>query len=138
LLFAPIAELTPRGIRPGAILSDHQDRLQNLANMRDFLGLTESVPGNNTFVVGASEPEIAVLTPRLRNGRNRYVYLMNAAEAKAAIDNGRHLYYLPALRRFNYEATGVDLVEYGARDLRCVLPHSNCPDTPSGAVGASE
>jgi len=138
LLFAPIAEPTPRGIRPGAILSDHQDRLQNLANIRDFLELTESVPGNNTFVVGASEPEIAVLTPRLRDGRNRYVYLMNALEAKAAIDDGRHLYYLPAMRKFNYEETGVDLAEYGARDLRCVLANSNCPVTPGGAFQASE
>ena len=138
LLFAPIVEPTPRGIRPGAILSDHQDRLQNLANMRDFLELTESVPGNNTFVVGASEPEIAVLTPRLRDGRNRYVYLMTALEAKTAIGDGRHLYYLPAMRKFNYEATGIDLAEYGARDLRCLLANSKCPATPADALGASE
>jgi len=138
LLFAPVAEPTPRGIRPGAILADHQDRLQNLANIRDLLQLTESASGNNTFVVGASEPEIAVLTPRLRDGRNRYVYLMNALEARAAIGDGRHLYYLPAMRKFNYEATGVDLAEYGARYLRCLLANSNCPPTLDSTLEVSK
>lgn len=138
LLFAPVAEPTPRGIRPGAILADHQDRLQNLANIRDLLQLTESASGNNTFVVGASEPEIAVLTPRLRDGRNRYVYLMTALEARAAIGDGRHLYYLPAMRKFNYEATGVDLAEYGARDLRCLLANSNCPPTLDSTLEVSK
>jgi hypothetical protein len=138
LLFAPVAEPTPRGIRPGAILADHQDRLQNLANIRDLLQLTESASGNNTFVVGASEPEIAVLTPRLRDGRNRYVYLMTALEARAAIGDGRHLYYLPAMHKFNYEATGVDLAEYGARDLRCLLANSNCPPTLDSTLEVSK
>ena len=138
LLFAPVAEPTPRGIRPGAILADHQDRLQNLANIRDLLQLTESASGNNTFVVGASEPEIAVLTPRLRDGRNRYVYLMTALEARAAIGDGRHLYYLPAMRKFNYEATGVDLAEYGALDLRCLLANSNCPPTLDSTLEVSK
>jgi len=117
-LCVSIVDLTPTGLHSSAIFVDHQRRVQNLIDIRDFLQITESVPGNNIFVVGASEPEIAVLAPHLQKGRNQYVYLMNAAEAKAAVDSGRSLYCLPANRALNYQANGVDLVKYGAVDLR--------------------
>jgi hypothetical protein len=121
LLLASLLDLTPKGPHPGAILTDHNERLQNLINMRKFLEFTESAPGNSVFVVGDSEPEIAVLTPHLVNGRNRYVYLMNAFEAKTALHSGRALYYLPSMRKFNYEVTGTDLAQYGARDLQSLF-----------------
>jgi hypothetical protein len=121
LLLAPFIDLTPKGTSSGAILRDRNLRLQNLVNMRDFLEFTESAPGNNVFVVGDSEPEIAVLAPHLLNGRNRYVYLMNALEAKTALNSGRTLYYLPSMRKFNYEVTGTDLAQYGARDLQSLF-----------------
>ena len=117
-LCASIVDLTPAGFHASAIFIDHQQRVQNLIDIRDFLRITESVPGNNIFVVGASEPEIAVLAPHLQKGRNHYVYLMNATEAKAALDSGRSLYCLPVIRAFNYQVNGVDLVKYGAVDLR--------------------
>lgn len=124
LLFAALIEPVPAGFRSGAILADHQQRLASLANMRDFLNVTESVPGKNVFVVGASEPEIAVLAPHLQNGRNRYVYQMNASELKAALEDGRSLYYLPTMRRFNYMVTGADLAQFGARDVECLFHRS--------------
>ena len=124
LLVSSLVEFGPAGFTSGAILVDHQQRLKGLASIRDFLNVTESVPGNNVFVVGSSEPEIAVLAPRLQNGRNRYVYQMNASEVRAALDDGRALYYLPTMRRFNYMVTGIDLAEYGARDIECLFRRS--------------
>ena len=121
LLIAPFVELAPVGLRPGAILADHQRRLQNLANIRAILKVGESAPGSNVFVVGASEPQIAVLAPHLQKGRNHYVYTMTASEAKAAVENGQSLYYLPTVRRFNYSVNGVDLAQYGARDMRSLF-----------------
>jgi hypothetical protein len=121
LLIAPFVELAPVGLRPGAILADHQRRVQNLANIRAILKVGESAPGSNVFVVGASEPQIAVLAPHLQKGRNHYVYTMTASEAKAAVENGQSLYYLPTVRRFNYSVNGVDLAQYGARDMRSLL-----------------
>jgi hypothetical protein len=43
---------------------------------------------------------------------------MTAAEAKAAVYSGRSLYCLPAYRALNYQVNGVDIVKYGALDLR--------------------
>ena len=121
LLITPFIELTAVGLRPGAILADHQQRLQNLANIRAILNIAENAPGSNVFVVGASEPQIAVLAPHLQRGRNHYVDIMTASEAKAAVENGQSLYYLPTMRRFNYSVNGVDLAQYGARDMRSLL-----------------
>jgi len=121
LLIAPFIELAPVGLRPGAILADHHQRLQNLADIRAILKVGESAPGSNVFVVGASEPQIAVLAPHLQKGRNHYVYTMTACEAKAAVENGQSLYYLPTVRRFNYSVNGVDLAQYGARDMRSLF-----------------
>jgi hypothetical protein len=121
LLLAALVEPLPTGFHSGAILADHQQRLASLAAMRDFLNVTESVPGKNVFVVGASEPEIAVLAPRLQNGRNHYVYQINASEVKAALEDGRSLFYLPTMRRFNYMVTGTDLAQFGARDVECLF-----------------
>jgi hypothetical protein len=127
LLLAPFIDLTPKGLSSGAILRDRNLRLQNLVNIRDFLEFTESAPGNNVFVVGDSEPEIAVLTPHLLNGRNHYVYLMNGSEAKTAVDDGRTLYYLPTIRKFNYEVNGTDLAQYGALDLQSLFDQRKVP-----------
>jgi len=127
LLLTSFIDLTPKGLISGAILRDHNLRMKNLVNIRDFLEFTESAPGNNIFVVGDSEPEIAVLTPHLLNGRNHYVYLMNASEAKTAVDDGWALYYLPTMRQFNYEANGTDLARYGALDLQSLFDQRKAP-----------
>jgi hypothetical protein len=37
------------------------------------------------------------------------------------LHSGRALYYLPSMRKFNYEVTGTDLAQYGARDLQSLF-----------------
>ncbi|MEP6604140.1 MAG: hypothetical protein ABJB69_09350 [Spartobacteria bacterium] len=124
-LLAPLVDLTKNGAGPGVIFADRNERLQTMAGIRNFLLFAETIPGRNTFVVGAWEPQIAVLAPHLLAGRNRYAYLLNAADIRAGYEDGRSLYYLPAIRQFNYLVTGVDLAQYGARDLRALRDQLN-------------
>jgi hypothetical protein len=121
LLLASVVDLTPKGVRAGPILVDRDQRLQNLINIGNFLQLTDNISGHNVFVVGDSEPEIAVLAPHLLNGRNHYLYVIDAEGAKTAIDDNRSLYYLPPMRKFNYDVNGVDVAEYGGHDLQSVF-----------------
>ena len=121
LVIASFVDLGPKGFRPGAILVDRSERIQNLKNIRDFLELAQAIPGNNVFVVGAWEPQIAVLAPHLVNGRNRYLYVMNGLEVNAALGSGASIYYLPAIREFNYYVNGLDLAQHSAHDFCSLL-----------------
>jgi hypothetical protein len=118
LLFAAVVEPTATGLRPGAILADHEERIRDLLKLRTFLRFAESFPGRNVFVVGASEPQIAVLAPRLQNGRNHYVYALDASGIETASALGQSVYYLPGMREFNNRVTGIDLEQHGGLDLR--------------------
>jgi len=120
LAITSFVDFTPAGPRPGPILADRRQRLENLTNIRNLLVLTESAPGSHVFAVGALEPQIAVLAPHLVSGRNHYVYVMDTSEIKNAFDNGRSIYYFPGIRELNYRVNGIDLAKYGGRDLRCL------------------
>ena len=117
LVFAPLTDISPGGLIPGAIFRDHAERLETMGRIRDFLLYSEKLSGRNTIAVGAWEPQIAVLAPELLNGTNHYVYTLDAPEAINCIQKGESIFYLPLIREFNYRVTGTDLVRFGARDL---------------------
>ncbi len=116
LTISPWLEIGPGGMRPGAILADHRARVLNLRNVNSCLAFAEKMSGRNVIVVGAWEPQIAVLTAGQEPLRNRYVYLLDRDGATAAVASGDRILYLPAIRAFNAQINGNDLAEVG-RDL---------------------
>jgi hypothetical protein len=120
LILAPFLEFNRAGFAPGAIFADREERLRVMTSIRNFLFFAEAVPGHNAFVVGACEPQIAVMTPQLLRGRNRYFYLMNASDVKSARAEGRPIFYLGAIREFNLRVNGLDLAQCGGQDLHAI------------------
>jgi hypothetical protein len=121
LLPSPFIEFAKGRIEPGAILADRAERLQTMMQVRDFVGYSQTLPGHNTIVVGAWEPQIAVMAPQLAHSRTHYVYLLSEAELIAAFERGEHVFYLPAMRAFNYRVNGLDLAAGGALDLHALF-----------------
>lgn len=121
LAFSSLIETSPRGLTPGAIFTDHAERLATLARIRDFLLFADKLPGRNTFVVGAWEPQIAVLAPNLVNGKDHYVYALTANEATICLQKNERIVYIPPMREFNLRVTGADLAQFGALDLQEAL-----------------
>ena len=118
LLVAPLVSVSREGIGTGCIFADHTQRVQNTASVRRFLDFAESIPGRNAIVVGAWEPQIAVLAPERLHGRNDYFYLLDEKELLPLLRAGRPVWFMPEIREFNLRVNRLDLAKYGARDLR--------------------
>ena len=123
LLIAPFVEVSNHGFSPGAIVADHKERIETMARIVGFLAYAEKLPGHNTIVVGAWEPQIAVMLPQVFHGRNCYAYLLTGSDAAVALRRGDGIFYVPTIREFNYRVYGIDLVNYGARDLHALFLH---------------
>ena len=118
LLVSPLVSISRDGIGAGCIFTDHAERVQNTASVRRFLDFAESLPGRNAIVVGAWEPQIAVLAPELLHGRNDYFYTLDEKELAPLLRAGRPVWFMPEIREFNLRVNRLDLARYGARDLR--------------------
>ncbi len=118
LLMSPFVSVSRDGIGAGCILADHTQRVQNTASIRRFLDFAESLPGHNVIVVGAWEPQIAVLAPERLHGHNDYFYTLDEKELLPLLREGRPVWFMPEIREFNLRVNRLDLARYGARDLR--------------------
>ena len=131
LFVSPFVDVARTGLKPGPIFADHAERLETMARIRSFLAYSETLPGRNTFVVGAWEPQIAVIAPVSLVARNRYVYLLDGEQLFAALRNSDHVFYLPLMREFNYSVYQLDLARYGALDLRKIFEHQQVAPAPA-------
>jgi hypothetical protein len=129
LTIAPWLEWRPGSFQAGAILADHRDRVMNLRNVISCVDFAETLPGANVIVVGAWEPQIAVLAPNRVSLKNRYVYLLTANEAAAVQESGRRIFYLPGIRSFNARVNGTDLARLGS-DLFAVYQAQSARERP--------
>ncbi len=96
-------------------------RLQRLQTIGEFIARTEAAfPGQNTIVVGW-EPIIGELSPASPR-HNHYVYSLSGAEAEELNRQGQGIAYTSeVIRSFNYRTQKIDLVSYGARNVRLLL-----------------
>jgi hypothetical protein len=102
----------------GAIFADRDTRDATLAQVRGFAGFCATVPGAGTIVAGAWEPLLSVLD--LRAGKHRFVYLLTPEEVRALTAEHRPIFFTPEMRAFEAKVHGLDLAQFGGRDLRAV------------------
>jgi hypothetical protein len=121
LIVAPFVEISGGRLAAGPIFADRRERLQTIENIRNFVQFSRSLPGRNLILVGGWEPQIDVLFPEAASGNIRYVYLLSEEQLKAAISDGFTIFYLPAIRAFNASVYGIDVAQFGARDVRAVF-----------------
>ena len=86
-----------------------------MANVRNFYDYSRTVPGKNVFVIGGYYHAIELIAPESRAGH--YVYLLKREELARFRGDGYTIYYLPAIRGFEFDVNGVDLAANGAHDL---------------------
>lgn len=122
IIIAPLVEFSSRGMRAGAIITDHREREKAISDVTRFVDFAETaLPRESLVVVGAWEPMISVLRPAT-TVHNHYTYLANDDDIRRALSAGWEIAYTsPTIRQFNYRAKGVDLADYGAQDLRELL-----------------
>jgi len=118
LILSPFVNLGPKGAQPGAIFADRAERLQTLDQVEHFVRYAETLPGQNTIVVGAWEPIIATIAPHIAHGRNHYVYLLDDTALAAVLARNEPIFYAPRMREFNQRIYGIDLTKYGGINLR--------------------
>lgn len=99
----------------GAIFQDRTERLRMMANVRNFYDYARTMEGRNVFVIGAFYHGIGLIAPESKTGH--FVYLLTAKELAEYLKGGFTIYYLPAIRRFEYDVHGIDLARYGAIDV---------------------
>ena len=105
----------------GPIFADRRERLQTIENIKNFVQFSRTLPGRNMILVGGWEPQIDALFPDAASGNTRFVYLLSEQQLKAALNDGFTIYYLPAIRAFNVSVYGIDVANFGARDLRAIF-----------------
>lgn len=122
LLIAPWLDISGGKPVHGAVVSDHQERLSTLRDIRQFVAVTEQrLPTDTVIVVGAWAPIIAELFPSEQT-HNRYVYLLSRAELEQAVASGAGIAYATeVIRGFNQRVHGIDLAAHGARNVRQML-----------------
>ncbi len=103
------------GVEAGPIFRDRSDRLGMIANVRNFYSYARTIPGQNVFVVGGYYHGLSLIAPESRNGN--FVYLLTKKELDDYTQAGFTIYYLPAIRQFEYDVNGIDLAQYGAIDV---------------------
>jgi hypothetical protein len=103
------------GPQAGPIFQDRNERLQTIANVRNFYSYARTLEGNNVFVIGGFYHGISLIAPESKNGH--FVYLLTPTELQNYLNAGFTIYYLPAIRRFEYDVNGIDLAQYGGIDL---------------------
>ena len=108
-----------------AILADRTARDTTLAQVRGFAGFCKTVPGAGVIVAGAWEPLLAVLD--LRAGEHRFVYLLPPEEVRALAAEHRPIFFTPETRAFEAKIHGLDLAQFGGRDLRAVYLEQQAP-----------
>ena len=99
----------------GPIFQDRAERLRTIANVRNFYSYARTIPGRNVFVVGAFYHGIGLIAPESKSGH--YAYLLTEKELAEYLKNGFTIYYLPAIRQFEYDVHGIDLAKHGAIDV---------------------
>ena len=103
------------GPASGAIFQDRAERLRTIENVRNFYSYARTIPGRNVFVVGAFYHGIGLIAPESKSGH--FVYLLSPKELADYLKEGFTIYYLPAIRQFEYDVHGIDLAQYGAIDV---------------------
>ena len=101
--------------RTGAVFQDHTKRLQTISNVRNFYTYARTIGGRNVFVVGAFYHGIGLIAPESQSGH--FVYLLTEKELAAYTRDGFTIYYLPAIRQFEFDVHGIDLAKHGAIDV---------------------
>ncbi|HYJ07133.1 MAG TPA: glycosyltransferase family 87 protein [Chthoniobacterales bacterium] len=99
----------------GAIFQDRAERLRTIENVRNFYSYARTIPGRNVFVIGAFYHGIGLIAPESKNGH--FAYLLSEKELTDYLKGGFTIYYLPAMRQFEYDVHGIDLAKHGAIDL---------------------
>ena len=100
---------------PGPIFQDRTERLRTIENVRNFYSYARTIPGRNVFVIGAFYHGIGLIAPESKEGH--FVYLLSPEELADYLKGGFTIYYLPAIRQFEYDVHGIDLAKYGAIDV---------------------
>jgi len=118
LILSPFVDIGPKGVQAGPIFADRAERVYTLDQVKQFLGYAETLPGQNTIVVGAWEPIIAAVAPHIAHGKNNYVYLLDDTALTAVLARNEQIFYAPRMREFNQRIYGIDLAKYGGIDLR--------------------
>ena len=116
----------------GPIFQDRAQRLRTMANIRNFYHYARTIEGRNVFVIGGFFHAIGLIAPESKSGH--FVYLLAPDELREFLKTGYTIYYLPAMRQFEYDVHGIDLARYGAIDLQAFRELHGTP--PGGAKAA--
>jgi hypothetical protein len=116
----------------GPIFQDRAQRLRTMANIRNFYDYARNLEGKNVFVIGGFFHAISLVAPESKSGH--FVYLLPPKELKDFLNAGFTIYYLPAMRQFEYDVYGIDLAHYGAIDVAAFRDSNRVPVIPSDVV----
>ncbi len=112
----------------GPIFQDRAQRLELIANVRNFYSFARTLQGRNVFVIGGFYHGLGLIAPESRSGHFRY--LLTKKELSEFLADGFTIYYLPAIRQFEYDVNGIDLAQYGAIDLYALRQQQGAPGSP--------
>lgn len=118
LVLSSFVSVTTRGFAAGPIFEDGALRRAQIGETEQVISTVESLDGAALIVAGAALPAIQVTLGSDRQGKHRYVYLLEKAETPLQSDGAeRALYYLPGADDLNQRARGINLGELGAVPL---------------------
>lgn len=122
IIASPFISFTGWRPAPGLILQDHRDRIATNAQIASFLEGASLVSGSNAYIVGSWKPPIDVLTADAPPPNTQFLYLVTQPDLDDLVAKGWHVWYLPAMREFDYRVYHFDIAAHGARDVRELHP----------------
>lgn len=112
-----ISPIDSLGIQGGSIFADYSRRQERMQLTEQVLSFGDSLHEPTVVVAGNLKPEIDESLFLKSPGMVKYVGPLNASGTKAYLSKGIKVYYLPGVREDRLGRRGVDLQEYGARQL---------------------
>ena len=107
------------GIRAaGPLLTDHAYRLRDTRTANLVIAQSNRFEKKSVIVSGPYYPIIRFLQSDVPANKTEFVYLVNREQLHDYIESGFDIYYLPNLREYNLDVHGIDLDEYGAKEIR--------------------
>jgi hypothetical protein len=117
MLLSPFIDIGKSGVGAGAILRDHEGRMNQVAFAKQVKEKANHLTRKTVVVAGWYLPLIEADSPVGGPGIVEFQYLLDSNSLLQSRSRGDDLYYLPGIREYNLQTRGVDIMLYGATPL---------------------
>jgi hypothetical protein len=125
MLLSPFVDIGKSGLGAGAILRDHEGRINQVAFAKQVKENANHLTHRSVVVAGWYLPLIEADLPAGGLEKVEFRYLLDSNSLLQLQSRGYDLYYLPGIREYNLQTRGVDLMLYGAKSLAKIAPPGN-------------